>query len=112
MAYERGRGNDEMALGPLIPPLNVGPERAIGQVRTGKEVVLLCRQNSLLPGLLELLSAEQEDVESQKQLSSSRHRTIGSSGLSQSQDQSFGHGRTAGGGSMSEAKRGIMTGRF
>jgi hypothetical protein len=131
--YEHTAGRDEKALGPLVPPNKAGSERTSGlvEIRTGKELVLLCRQNSLLPGLLELLSAGREDNKSQSRqtqapLNRSQHRTNGSSfgisqgqglsqgqtGLSRGQSQNYGHGRTAGGGSMSDAKRGIMTGRF
>ncbi|WWC62483.1 uncharacterized protein I303_105079 [Kwoniella dejecticola CBS 10117] len=68
---------EEANLGPLIPTkstntANAGqnnaqvkqpqPQQQSGlmDVQTGKELVLLCRQNSLLPGLLELLHAGKE----------------------------------------------------
>jgi hypothetical protein len=116
--YEHNAGRDEKALGPLVAPNKTSSERTSGlvEVRTGKELVLLCRQNSLLPGLLELLSAGREDVKSHsRQVPSGQHRTNGSTfGLTHSQSRNYGHGheRVAGGGSMSDAKRGIMTGRF
>ena len=115
--YEHTAGKDEKALGPLVPPTKAGSERESGlvEIRTGKELVLLCRQNSLLPGLLELLSAGRENVKAQSKqvpIIPSHHRTNGSSfGLSREQSLNYGHGRKAGG-SMSDAKRANMTGRF
>jgi hypothetical protein len=115
--YEHTAGRDEKALGPLVPPTKAGSERTSGlvEIRTGKELVLLCRQNSLLPGLLELLSSGREDVRTQSKqvpIIPNQHRTNGSSfGLSREQSLTYGHGRKAGG-SMSDAKRAIMTGRF
>lgn len=49
----------------LEPKLHNGHDRAQhpGTTQTGKELVLLCRQNSLLPGILELLHVEPEQVE-------------------------------------------------
>jgi len=121
--YDQLAGRDEKALGPLQPSKsNTIPDRTSGMVdiRTGKELVLLCRQNSLLPGLLELLSAGREDVRP-KQIGPIQSRPNGGSafrqqqahrpGLSQSQSQSYtngqGHGRIP-----SDGKRAIMTGRF
>jgi hypothetical protein len=115
--YEYTAGRDEKALGPLVPPTKTGSERTSGlvEIRTGKELVLLCRQNSLLPGLLELLSSGREDVRSQSKqvpVIPNQHRPNGSLfGLSREQSLNYGHGRKAGG-SMSDAKRAIMTGRF
>ncbi|KAK4686095.1 hypothetical protein P7C73_g4037, partial [Tremellales sp. Uapishka_1] len=50
-------------------PVVTGEEDRGGmvEVQTGKELVLLCRQNSLLPGLLELLQAGVEDEKSREQ---------------------------------------------
>ena len=121
--YDQLAGRDEKALGPLQPSKsNTISDRTSGMVdiRTGKELVLLCRQNSLLPGLLELLSAGREDVKP-KQVVPIQSRPNGGSafrqqqahrpGLSQSQSQSYasgqGHGRIP-----SDGKRAIMTGRF
>jgi hypothetical protein len=115
--YEHTAGRDEKALGPLVAPTKAGSERTSGlvEIRTGKELVLLCRQNSLLPGLLELLSSGREDIKAQSKqvpVIPNQHRTNGSSfGLSREQSLNYGHGRKAGG-SMSDAKRAIMTGRF
>lgn len=115
--YEHTAGRDEKALGPLVPPTKAGSERTSGlvEIRTGKELVLLCRQNSLLPRLLELLSSGREDVRTQSKqvpVIPMQHRPNGSSfGLSREQSLNYGHGRKAGG-SMSDAKRAIMTGRF
>lgn len=116
--YEHTAGRDEKALGPLIAPAKSGSERTSGlvEIRTGKELVLLCRQNSLLPGLLELLSAGRDDVKSmsrQVPVVPTQHRTNGTSfGLSREQSLNYGHARKVGAGSISDAKRGIMTGRF
>lgn len=59
--YMQGLGRGESGLGPLQPSKGTGMEdktqRGLVEVQTGKELVLLCRQNSLLPGLLELLQA-------------------------------------------------------
>lgn len=60
IAYDAQAGRNEAELGPLQPSKpSVGSERMGGMmgIQTGKELVLLCRQNSLLPGLLELLQA-------------------------------------------------------
>ena len=60
LAYPAQGGLNEMDLGPLTASNGGGSnERLSGmmEVQTGKELVLLCRQNSLLPGLLELLQA-------------------------------------------------------
>jgi hypothetical protein len=66
-------------------------------VKTGKELVLLCRQNSLLPSLLELLSAGRDD--SQAVLPPLPLRT------------GPGHGHSRVLGSIGD-KRGVMNGRF
>ena len=70
IAYSAGQGRAEAALGPLVAGRpGHGTERQGGLVgvQTGKELLLLCRQNSLLPGVLELLQAgmehDQEKVE-------------------------------------------------
>jgi len=121
--YEQTAGRDEKALGPLIAPTKVGSESTSGlvDIRTGKELVLLCRQNSLLPGLLELLSAGREDHQpTSTAVPIGQHRPNGSfargaghgHALSRGQSPSYGHARIAGGGSISDAKRGIMAGRF
>ena len=60
VAYAATAGQREESLGPLQPTKpGVAGETMSGMVKvqTGKELVLLCRQNSLLPGLLELLQA-------------------------------------------------------
>ena len=70
IVYGAMNGLGEEALGPLVAPngktnghvedvVNGGGGGMAG-VQTGKEMVLLCRQNSLLPGLLELLQAGKE----------------------------------------------------
>ncbi|WVW84590.1 hypothetical protein I302_106624 [Kwoniella bestiolae CBS 10118] len=60
---------EEYDLGPLVPTKSTHPPIGLGgvekqsgimDVQTGKELVLLCRQNSLLPGLLELLHSAKE----------------------------------------------------
>jgi hypothetical protein len=60
IAYAEVAGKDEKDLGPLIAnkPGNA-TDRTGGMMecQTGKELVLVCRQNSLLPGMLELLRA-------------------------------------------------------
>jgi hypothetical protein len=120
--YDQLAGRDEKALGPLqLSKSNTISDRTSGMVdiRTGKELVLLCRQNSLLPGLLELLSAGREDIKP-KQVIPVQSRPNGSAfrqqqshrpGLSQSQSQSYTHGQGHGR-IPSDGKRGIMTGRF
>lgn len=64
--YKHTAGREEVDLGPLQPSRVAakGEEAVTGlvEVQTGKELVLLCRQNSLLPGLLELLSAGRGDA--------------------------------------------------
>ena len=61
VAYPATAGRDEENVGPPSQPTQSGAngERMSGlmDVQTGKELVLLCRQNSLLPGLLEFLQA-------------------------------------------------------
>lgn len=49
----------------LEPNLHNGHDRAQhpGTTQTGKELVLLCRQNSLLPGILELLHVDPGQVD-------------------------------------------------
>ncbi|WVQ65857.1 uncharacterized protein L199_004035 [Kwoniella botswanensis] len=68
---------EEYDLGPLVPtkstnpPLGLnGQERQSGimEIQTGKELVLLCRQNSLLPGLLGLLHSAKEGAEDVRSL--------------------------------------------
>lgn len=56
---------EEAELGPLQPvEAAIGGEGINGlvDVQTGKELVLLCRQNSLLPSLLELLTSGRDDI--------------------------------------------------
>lgn len=124
--YDQLAGRDEKALGPLQPSKShTISDRTSGMVdiRTGKELVLLCRQNSLLPGLLELLSAGREDVKPKQVVPiQSRPNATGSAfrqqqahrpGLSQSQSQSYASGQGQGHGRIpSDGKRAIMTGRF
>lgn len=60
MAYQPVVEGEERGLGPLVPPQRgTALEGTDGMVecQSGKELVLLCRQNSLLPGVLELLQA-------------------------------------------------------
>ncbi|WVR06285.1 hypothetical protein IAU60_003315 [Kwoniella sp. DSM 27419] len=60
IAYAQRALKDEAALGPLQATrggIQGEKQSGIVDVQTGKELVLLCRQNSLLPGLLELLHA-------------------------------------------------------
>ncbi|ORY31383.1 hypothetical protein BCR39DRAFT_558172 [Naematelia encephala] len=59
-AYAHNMGKKEEALGPLRPSKpTLTSERKDGlvEVNSGKELVLVCRQNSLLPSLLELLQS-------------------------------------------------------
>lgn len=69
--YAHMAGAGETALGPLQPSKvahkgegEKEKEKTSGlmELQTGKELVLLCRQNSLLPGLLELLQVGKEAV--------------------------------------------------
>jgi hypothetical protein len=120
--YDQLAGTNEKALGPLqLSKSNTISDRTSGMVdiRTGKELVLLCRQNSLLPGLLELLSAGREDIKP-KQVIPVQSRPNGSAfrqqqshrpGLSQGQSQSYTHGQGHGR-IPNDGKRGIITGRF
>lgn len=58
VTYDQQMGKQEGDLGPLQPSKVVGgstKQSGLLEVQSGKELVLLCRQNSLLPGLLELL---------------------------------------------------------
>ncbi|WWC70689.1 uncharacterized protein I206_104640 [Kwoniella pini CBS 10737] len=60
---------EEQDLGPLIPTkstnLNTQSKQSgLMEIQTGKALVLLCRQNSLLPGLLELLHSGKENTSS------------------------------------------------
>ncbi|WVQ80725.1 hypothetical protein IAT38_002830 [Cryptococcus sp. DSM 104549] len=60
IAYAQHALKEEYDLGPLQPTRAGNPsEAASGMVdlQTGKELVLLCKQNSLMPGLLELLQS-------------------------------------------------------
>ena len=60
VAYDEQAGKNEKALGPLQAGKAGGVSARLDgmmELQTGKELVLLCRQNSLLPGLLELLQA-------------------------------------------------------
>lgn len=62
--YPHMAGREEADLGPLQPGRSAtatGSTNGMVDVQTGKELVLLCKQNSLLPGLLALLSAVRED---------------------------------------------------
>ncbi|EIW73642.1 hypothetical protein TREMEDRAFT_67472 [Tremella mesenterica DSM 1558] len=57
-AYSVHGGQAEKSLGPLKPSgtqIDEEVKNGLINCQTGKEMVLLCRQNSLLPGLLELL---------------------------------------------------------
>lgn len=60
LTYPMNQGRAESELGPLVPG-RPGPrgdaENGMVECKNGKELVLLCRQNSLLPGVLELLQA-------------------------------------------------------
>lgn len=58
-AYSVLHAHNEEDLGPLHPSKGGTGEHQSGlmPIQTGKELVLLCRQNSLLPGLLVLLQA-------------------------------------------------------
>jgi hypothetical protein len=103
--YDQLAGRDERALGPLQPPkVGSSSEKQPGLlgVQTGKELVLLCRQNSLMPGMLELLSAARDDIVAR----SEREREPPKS------TRPNGHRGLGVGGSISEGKRTIMTGRF
>ena len=62
VTYDAPAGRNEEESGPLASStsktgLPEGKLSGMVEVLTGKELVLLCRQNSLLPGLLELLQA-------------------------------------------------------
>ncbi|OCF40196.1 hypothetical protein I317_06021 [Kwoniella heveanensis CBS 569] len=67
IAYAQHAYKDEYDLGPLQPTRGGGntsdKQSGMLDIQTGKELVLLCRQNSLLPGLLELLHAGKEGAE-------------------------------------------------
>lgn len=60
LAYPLNQGRGETQLGPLVPG-RVGAKgdanSGMVECKNGKELVLLCRQNSLLPGVLELLQS-------------------------------------------------------
>ena len=65
VAYPLQQGKAESDLGPLVSgrPANRGEKvKSLVDVKNGKELVLLCRQNSLLPGVLELLQAGLPDT--------------------------------------------------
>ena len=58
--HDAQSARNEEESGPLFPSKPGLAEGKLGgmmQISTGKELVLLCRQNSLLPGVLELLQA-------------------------------------------------------
>jgi hypothetical protein len=60
IAYGALAGQSENDLGPLQAGKLGNPTERTGgmlECQTGKELVLVCRQNSLLPGMLELLQA-------------------------------------------------------
>ena len=60
IAYEAMVNGEEASLGPLQATKPGNPSDGVDgmvEVQTGKELVLVCRQNSLLPGMLELLQA-------------------------------------------------------
>ncbi|WVO15789.1 hypothetical protein L204_103451 [Cryptococcus depauperatus] len=60
LAYAQYALKEEYDLGPLQPTRGndtIDTTSSLVGTRTGKELVLLCRQNSLMPGLLELLHA-------------------------------------------------------
>lgn len=63
--YQHVEGKEEAELGPLqtsrVPVKADEATTGLVEIQTGKELVLLCRQNSLLPGLLELLTAGREN---------------------------------------------------
>lgn len=64
VVYAQQALQDEYDLGPLQATRGAGgtgdSQSGMMEVQSGKELVLLCRQNSLLPGLLELLQAGKE----------------------------------------------------
>ncbi|KAL1412940.1 hypothetical protein Q8F55_000689 [Vanrija albida] len=62
IAYAAKAANEEAVLGPLHPTRGHHSDRQSGmvEVQTGKELILVCRQNSLLPGVLELLQSGTE----------------------------------------------------
>ena len=105
---------EESELGPLQPPSSAlspdGPQSGLVDVQTGKELVLLCRQNSLLPGLLELLTAGREDTSSTSPVVTSTMKTMGS--RENGSGNASGNGNTLG--SRVEGRKGAMTmaGRF
>lgn len=111
--YDQLAGKDEVALGPLQPLKGGSSSDNVGLVgiQTGKELVLLCRQNSLMPGLLEMLSSARDDVVSHS--NSERHRQRESIKVPRQNGNSASHrGLGLHHGSISESKRSIMTGRF
>ncbi|WVQ72844.1 hypothetical protein IAR50_002405 [Cryptococcus sp. DSM 104548] len=78
-AYTQYALREEYDLGPLVPTRGGTGETSHGmlQLQTGKELVLLCRQNSLMSGLLELLYAGTEKEVSEEELErSERSRGI------------------------------------
>ena len=107
---------EESELGPLQPPSSAlspdGPQSGLVDVQTGKELVLLCRQNSLLPGLLELLTVGREDTSSTSPGITSTMKTTGSRDIGNGSGNASGNGNTFG--SRAEGRKGAMTmaGRF
>jgi hypothetical protein len=111
--YDQLAGKDEVALGPLQPLKGGSSSDNVGLVgiQTGKELVLLCRQNSLMPGLLELLSSARDDVVTNS--NSEHHRQREPIKVPRQNGNPASHrGLGLHHGSISESKRSIMTGRF
>jgi hypothetical protein len=77
----------------LEPNLHNGQDRAQlpGTTQTGKELVLLCRQNSLLPGILELLHVEPGQVDHSGR-SNNRHAFQNGHEEDHTMTHGFGHG--------------------
>ena len=105
--------NEESELGPLQPPRTAvgteGPQSGLVEVQTGKELVLLCRQNSLLPGLLELLTAGREDM-THTSLTGSTTSTAKS--VKQSEGNGYGNGTMNANMSRNGSRKGQLAGRF
>ena len=68
--YSLTQGKEEGDLGSLVPSTPAVPDtsRAGMELQTGKELVLLVRQNSLLPALLELIQSGALKAEEEKRM--------------------------------------------
>lgn len=111
--YKHLVSTEEAELGPLQPPRTAfspdTPQSGLVDVQTGKELVLLCRQNSLLPGLLELLTAGREDM-----TKSGSSMTTATKGMLMNRGNGNVNGIVNGSGSVGrmDSRKGAMAGRF